>query len=156
MSDTYALLFLIVNSLSVPLPFVIHEISTHKSHIYTLHHYFGIPLLQLWHEKNVNGPLRSVFTDCNSVLLTLDIQDEKGKQKTLGKSCETSFIYTLGVTRSILNGFFFESIVLAPISKFSVYTGSRFSTTKFSMCHYNQTWTFTVWIPKYRLLVLGL
>ena len=91
MSDTYALLFLIVNSVSVPLPFVIHEISTHKSHINTLHHYFGIPLLQLWHEKNVNGPLRSVFTDCNSVLLTLDIQDEKGKQKTLGKSCETSF-----------------------------------------------------------------
>ena len=36
----------------------------------------------------MNGPLRSVFTDCNSVLLTLDIQDEKGKQKTLGKSCD--------------------------------------------------------------------
>ena len=41
----------------------------------------------------MNGPLRSVFTDCNSVLLTLDIQDEKGKQKNLGKSCETSFTF---------------------------------------------------------------
>ena len=57
--------------------------SKHKCHIHlTLHYYFGIPLLHVWNKTNVNGPLKSVFSDCNSVLLTLNIPDEKGKQKT--------------------------------------------------------------------------
>ena len=38
-------------------------------------------LLHVWNETKVNGPLGSVFSDCNSVLLTLNISDEKGKQK---------------------------------------------------------------------------
>ena len=38
-------------------------------------------LLHVWNETKVNGPLGSVFFDCNSVLLTLNISDEKGKQK---------------------------------------------------------------------------
>ena len=37
-------------------------------------------LLHVWNETKVNGPLGSVFSACNSVLLTLNISDEKGKQ----------------------------------------------------------------------------
>ena len=74
------------------------------------------------------------FSKLDLKILSLNISGLRNKTCFLKQ-----IIYKLGVTRSILNGFFFESIVLAPISKFSVNTGSRFSTTKFSMCHYNQT-----------------
>ena len=56
--------------------------SKHKCHIHLrLNYYLWIPLLHVWNETKVNGPLGSVFSDCNSVLLTLNISDKKGKQK---------------------------------------------------------------------------